>query len=89
VKGVAREAQVVYLPLYEAFRAEIEASPGRALTGFRFFPLYWDTVRFLLLRKSADEISRLNGWKFHVDGVHLNSRGGMIVADVIQEFLAG
>jgi hypothetical protein len=29
----------------------------------------------------------LNGWRFHTDGVHLNSRGGMIVADLVQEFI--
>jgi len=29
----------------------------------------------------------MNGWRFHTDGVHLNSRGGMIVADLVQEFV--
>jgi hypothetical protein len=24
---------------------------------------------------------------FHTDGVHLNSRGGMIVTDLVQEFV--
>jgi len=31
----------------------------------------------------------MNGWTFHVDGVHLNRRGGAIVVDVVQEFLDG
>jgi hypothetical protein len=41
----------------------------------------------LLLHKTPDEVAQLNGWKLHTDGVHLNSRGGMIVADLVQEFI--
>lgn len=40
-----------------------------------------------MLRKTSDEIGAANGWKFHVDGVHLNKRGGMILAGLVQEFL--
>jgi hypothetical protein len=29
----------------------------------------------------------MNGWRFHSDGVHLNSRGGMLLADLVQEFI--
>jgi len=29
----------------------------------------------------------MNGWQFHTDGVHLNSFGGMIVADLVQGFI--
>jgi hypothetical protein len=29
----------------------------------------------------------MNGWRFHTNGVHLNSRSGMIVADLVQEFI--
>jgi hypothetical protein len=29
----------------------------------------------------------MNGWNFHTDGVHLNSRAGTIVADLVQAFL--
>jgi hypothetical protein len=39
------------------------------------------------LRKSPAEVARINGWRFHTDGVHVNSRGGIIVADLIQEFI--
>ncbi len=39
------------------------------------------------LRKSNDEIGRLNGWQFHRDGIHLNSRSGEILADLVQQFL--
>jgi hypothetical protein len=36
---------------------------------------------------SFDDISRMNGWVFHTDGIHLNSRGGAILVDVVQQFL--
>ena len=62
-------------------------SPGRASTEFGFHPFYQDAFRTLVLRKSADEVARINGWGFHTDGIHLNSRGGLIVADRVQQFI--
>lgn len=56
-------------------------------TEFRFLPIYRDTFRFYLLRWSSDAIARANGWQFHVDGVHLNRRGGTILADLVQAYL--
>lgn len=53
--------------------AEIAASPGKALTTFRFLPIYGDTFRYFVLRKTSDEIGGANGWKFHVDGVHTST----------------
>jgi hypothetical protein len=52
--------------------AQIVAAPGRAFTSFRFLPFYRDAFRVLVLGKSPDEVARLNGWRFHTDGVHLN-----------------
>jgi len=54
-----------------------------------FLPFYRDAFRVLVLQKSLDEVSRMNGCRFHTDGVHLNSRGGMIAADLIQQFIDG
>jgi hypothetical protein len=71
----------------ETLSAEIMKSPGRAFTEFRFLPFYRDAFRTVLLRKSPDEVARMNGWQFHTDGVHLNSRSGLIVVDLMQEFL--
>jgi len=89
IREIAREESVGYLPVYETMLAQIVAAPGRAFTSFRFLPFYRDAFRVLLLRKSPDEVARLNGWHFHTDGVHLNSRGGMIVAGLVQEFIDG
>jgi hypothetical protein len=81
VAAVAGDENCRYIALYEAIAAEIRASPGRAFTAFRFLPFYRDAFRVLVLRRSADDVAHMNGWRFHTDGVHLNSRAGRIVAD--------
>ena len=87
IKDIAQEESVGYIALNEALSAQISASPRRALTGFRFLANYRDTFRALALRKTPDQVASLNGWRLHSDGIHLNSRGGMIVADLVQAFI--
>jgi lysophospholipase L1-like esterase len=87
IKETARAEDVIYIPFYEHLHEQIVAFPGRALTAFHFLPIYRDTFRYFVLRRTSDEIGRANGWQFHVDGVHLNRRGGMILADLVQDFL--
>ena len=67
VKRTAHANGLDYLPFNERFSAEIAASPGKALTHFRFLPIYLDTFRYYVLRRSSDEIGLANGWQFHVD----------------------
>src|SRR5262249_27437584 len=85
---VAREEGVMYLPFNERLNEAIRAAPGRALTGVRILPMYRDAFRLLVLRWSLDKIAGRNGWRFHTDGIHLNSRGGKILADLVQPFVA-
>jgi lysophospholipase L1-like esterase len=91
LSGIIRETaasnQLAYIPFFETLRDQIVATPGKPFTEFRFLPIYLDTFRFYVLRRSSDEIAQANGWRFHVDGVHLNRRGGMILANLVQEFL--
>lgn len=87
IKEVAQEENVSYIPFYERFHEQTVASPGRAFTAFRFLSFYRDAFRLLVLHRSLDEIAQKNGWRFHTDGLHLNSRGGMILADLVQQFL--
>ena len=87
IREVAKQTTCAYLGIYEALLAQMRVSPGRALTSFRFLPFYRDAFRVLVLKKSPDEVARINGWRFHTDGVHLNSRGAMIAAELVQEFI--
>jgi lysophospholipase L1-like esterase len=89
IKSIACEEVVEYVPIFEAFQVAIEAEPGRAFTEFRLLPLYRDAFRTMILRMSTDEVARLNGWQFHSDGIHLNRRGGMMAAELIQSYLDG
>jgi hypothetical protein len=41
----------------------------------------------MILRRSFDQISQRNGWELHIDGIHLNTKGGRILTDVVQQFL--
>ncbi|HEX9061581.1 MAG TPA: SGNH/GDSL hydrolase family protein [Clostridia bacterium] len=88
IKKVAQDEKVSYISFYEQFHEQIVASPGHAFTNFSFLSFYRDYVlREFILHYSFDEIAKMNGWKFHIDGVHLNSRGGMILTNLIQDFL--
>lgn len=87
IKEVAAQEGANYLPLFERMREQIAVSPGRALTSFRLLPFYRDAFRVLVLHCQPDDVALLNGWRFHTDGVHLNRRGGMILADLVQEFI--
>lgn len=89
IRQVAQAEGADYIPIFEALQAAIAADPGRAFTEFRLLPMYRDAFRTMVLRMSPDEVGRLNGWKFHSDGIHLNRRGGMIAADLIQAYLDG
>jgi lysophospholipase L1-like esterase len=87
VKDIAHQHPVSYVPVYETMHELMRTSPGRAYTNFRILPFYRDVFRQYVLRKSNNEIGQLNGWRYHRDGIHLNSRGGQLVADLVQQFL--
>jgi hypothetical protein len=87
IRDVALKEDVNRIPLHEEMLAQIRASPGRAFTSFRYLPFYRDAFRVVVLRKTTDEVAQLNGCRFHSDGIHLNSRGGIIAADLIQQFI--
>jgi hypothetical protein len=76
IREVATEENIDYISVYEAFSAQMKNSRRHPFSEFRFLAFYRDAFRTLVLGRSPDEVSRLNGWEFHTDGVHLNSRGG-------------
>ena len=88
LKNIAQKEKVNYIPLYEELHKQILASPGKAFTKFSFLSFYRDYIfREFLLRKSFDAIAKLNGWKYHIDGVHLNTNGGKILVELVQNVL--
>jgi lysophospholipase L1-like esterase len=89
LKEIASTESVSYIPFNERMRELIIASPGRAYTSFDILPFYRDVYRQFVRRKSNDEIGEMNGWRLHRDGIHLNSRSGRLLEDLVQEFLSG
>ena len=87
IKKIASEEKVDYLPFYESMHMEISESPNKNFDEFNMLPMYRDAFRSLILGWSPDKIGERNGWKFHSDGIHLNSRGAMILIDLIERYL--
>jgi lysophospholipase L1-like esterase len=87
IRDIAQEESVEYIGVHEAMSAQLSATPAHAFEGFRLLRLYRDAYRTLVLGKTPDAVASLNGWGFHSDGVHLNSRGGLILADLVQAFI--
>lgn len=87
LKRVADDERFAYLPIFEAIEVALKAEPGHEFTDCRLLPFYRDAFRTLVLRTPIDRDARLNDGIFHDDGIHLNERGGLIDADVIETFL--
>jgi lysophospholipase L1-like esterase len=89
IREVSSRERTDYIGFYEAFLDELERSnTAKPFTRFSFRSFYRDyLVREMILRRSFDQISRINGWEFHIDGIHLNTRGGRILTEAVQRFL--
>jgi lysophospholipase L1-like esterase len=89
IAGVSHRSGTHYIPFYELFRDQLaRSSTSKAFTRFSFAVFYRDYLfREMILRRSFDQISQTNGWEFHIDGIHLNTKGGRILAEAIQQFL--
>ncbi len=89
IADVSRSSGSYYIPFYEGFRDQLARSTiDKPFTRFSFAAFYRDYLfREMILRRSFDQISQRNGWEFHIDGVHLNTKGGRILTEVVQQFL--
>jgi lysophospholipase L1-like esterase len=91
IEEVAKDEEVAYLPLRERLCAYIEALPPSSppALGFKSFgKAQLDAGRAQrYLGKSLDEISAANRFRLLVDGIHLNSHGAAIAAELAEGFL--
>jgi lysophospholipase L1-like esterase len=86
IQRIAREERVDYLPCYERMMEHIVRAPGGSPTSV-IAPMCRAAFRVFILRQSLDEAGKAEGWQFHINGYHLNSRSGKILADLVQEFV--
>lgn len=88
---VAEDTGAVYLPVHERM-AQVIVSSGReqgpAYTG-SWRPGLESLVEHYMLGRSYDHIAQSAGFLLSPDGVHLDTAGARIVANLAGEFLAG
>jgi lysophospholipase L1-like esterase len=89
IRDVSAREGAAYIPFYESFQDQlVRSQAAKPFTRFSFPSFYRDYLfREMILRRSFDEISQINGWEFHIDGIHLNTRGGRILTETVQQFL--
>jgi lysophospholipase L1-like esterase len=89
IQKVASTTRTHYIPFGESFEDHlVRAGTAKAFTHFSFASFYRDYLfREMILRQSFDRISSINGWQFHIDGIHLNTNGGRILTEAVQQFL--
>ncbi len=89
IRAVCSREGADYIAFSEAFADRLNRSKtAKPFTRFSFASFYRDyLIREMILRRSFDEIAQINGWEFHIDGIHLNTRGGRILTEAVQRFL--
>jgi len=90
IQEVANVTGVAYLPLYEEmlhFLKEYSGEPTHSFEKSKIGMIIACTKRYLL-GKDWDSIGQEAGFQLHIDYLHLNTNGALIVADLIEHFIA-
>jgi hypothetical protein len=101
IKEISRDENVSYIPFYESIHEQISVCPKHAFTDSTLSILF-DVVAHIrtlhgstndeflhkyLPQGNIDEFADQNEWHLHTDGIHLNTRAGMILADLVQKYM--
>jgi lysophospholipase L1-like esterase len=87
VRRTAAAANVTYLPLHERLTDLLaERGAGRPAVD-SLMPFVRAVVAHLGIGVPLDRIGRLNGYAVHTDGLHLASPGGLVAADLVEDFV--
>jgi lysophospholipase L1-like esterase len=89
IKDVAEASGVSYLPLHERQVQYLRQHPSRDPRAFGdgLGLVLAAAARRLLLRQSWERISRSYRLQLTTDTIHLNDRGGKMVAELVEAFL--
>lgn len=87
IKKITEDENLDYLAFYESMYDAIERNPGKSYDDFKILPMYRDAFRTLILGWTPDKVATKNGWKYHSDGIHLNSKGASIFMNLIEDYL--
>lgn len=89
LRGICEATGAAYLPVYEHLADSLVsqgATTGPAWTG-SWVPGVASLVQHYVLGRSYDAIALSRGWILSPDGVHMDSTGAGIIADVVSEWL--
>ncbi|HON89249.1 MAG TPA: GDSL-type esterase/lipase family protein [Spirochaetales bacterium] len=89
IKTVVEAEHTAYIPLYETMTDYIRRAPKKQCIPFESIgkavkQALW---QHHMMGKTWDEISAQFGYHLLIDGLHFNSTGGMIMADLAKQFL--
>lgn len=89
IKSVVETEHTAYIPLYETMTDYIRRAPKKQCIAFENIgkavkQALW---QHHMMGKTWDEISAQFGYHLLIDGLHFNSTGGMIMADLTKQFL--
>ncbi|MHA1637750.1 MAG: SGNH/GDSL hydrolase family protein [Candidatus Thorarchaeota archaeon] len=89
IKKIAMNMNIDYLHLNELMVEGNQSVPSETEFASRESELemFKATIRYYLLHKDWDSISERNGFRFHIDYLHLNTEGARLIAELIQGFL--
>jgi lysophospholipase L1-like esterase len=87
IKKITEGENTDYIPFYESMYKIIEESPGKSYMDFNILPMYKDAFRTLILGWTPDKVADKNGWTYHSDGIHLNSKGASIFIKLVEDYL--
>ncbi|MBF9017482.1 MULTISPECIES: GDSL-type esterase/lipase family protein [unclassified Oceanispirochaeta] len=91
VKKIAKETDIIYLPLHEVMDRILYEKAQRRKRGIPFasnnIAINVASVKRYVLRKSWDDISEKNGLTLLTDNIHLNDSAAEIIAGLIGDFL--
>lgn len=87
VRRIAAAENVTYLPLHERLTELLaERGTGRPAAD-SLLPFVRAVVAHLGFGVPLDRIGRFHGYAVHTDGLHLASPGGLIAADLVEDFV--
>lgn len=89
IQAVAARQKVRFLPVYDRQVRYLMGSQRTSASVYNgeYQQIGKALVEHLISKEDFDAIAFKNGYLLHTDGVHLNSRSGIMIADEVEKFL--
>ncbi|EIE00947.1 GDSL-like protein [Leptospira licerasiae serovar Varillal str. VAR 010] len=89
IRNIAKESNSYYIPLNETLVADLKNRPDQTEGEYtrNTLKMYWIIFKHFGLFQSWDKISDQSDLIFMTDGIHMNSRAGKILEEMIQKDL--